>query len=152
MKKRLLAAIFCLSMPTGSALAADGATLFLANCSVCHQANALGVPGQFPSLAGRVDRIASTPEGKQYIVGVALNGLMGPITAGGNAYSGFMPSFKMLPDDQIAAILNHVAGLPGGTDATIFSVDDVVAGRKKSITPSAMVEKRKALEAQHPLP
>ncbi|GAN87210.1 cytochrome c [Komagataeibacter intermedius] len=152
MKKRLLAAMLCLSIPAEAAVAADGTALFQSNCSMCHQPNGQGVPGQFPALAGRVGKIASTPEGRQYVVAVALNGIMGAITIQGNSYAGFMPPFKMLADDQVVAILNHVAGLPDGPDATIFTVQDVTAARAKSIAPSAMVEKRKALDALHPLP
>ena len=152
MKKRLLAAILCLSIPAGSAFAADGAALFQSNCAMCHQANGQGVPGQFPALAGRVGKIASTPEGRQYVVSVALNGIMGAITVAGSSYAGFMPPFKTLPDDQIAAILNHVAGLPAGPDATLFTAADIAAVRTESLSPTAVAEKRKALDAQHPLP
>ncbi|WP_130732698.1 cytochrome c [Komagataeibacter xylinus] len=152
MKKRLLAALFSLSLPAAPALAADGAALFQTNCSACHQADGQGVPGQFPPLAGRVGKIAATPEGRQYVIAVALNGLMGPITAAGNTYASFMPPFKTLPDDQVAAILNHVAGLPSGPDATVFTAEEVATGRKEALTPPAVVEKRKALDAQHPLP
>ncbi|MCE2563461.1 cytochrome c [Komagataeibacter sp. FNDCF1] len=152
MNNRLLAVLFCLSLPAGQALAADGAALYQSNCSMCHQTGAQGLPGQFPPLAERIGRIAATPEGKQYVAAVALNGLMGSITAQGNSYAGFMPSFKTLPDDQIAAILNHVAGLPAGPDATLFTAADITTMRAASLTPTAVLEKRKTLDAQHPLP
>ncbi|KAB8122346.1 cytochrome c [Komagataeibacter medellinensis] len=152
MKKMLAAALYGLPLFATPALAADGPALFQANCSVCHQGNAQGLPGQFPPLAGRIGKIAATPEGRNYVIAVALNGLMGSITAQGNSYAGFMPPFKTLPDDQIAAILNHVAGLPAGPDATLFTAADIAAGRTESLTPTTVAEKRKALDAQHPLP
>ena len=153
MKKRLLlAALFGLPIYAGPAMAADGAALFQSNCSVCHQASGQGLPGQFPPLAGRIDKIAATPDGKKYVIAVALNGLMGSITAQGNDYAGFMPSFKTLPDDQIAAILPHVAGLPAGPDATVFTPAAIAAERAEALTPTTVAEKRKALDAQHPLP
>jgi mono/diheme cytochrome c family protein len=41
--------------------AAHGNEIYLANCSVCHQPNLSGIPPQFPSLVGIVDRVG---EGK----------------------------------------------------------------------------------------
>ena len=152
MKKMFLAALLGMPIFTNTALAADGATLFQSNCSVCHQGNAQGLPGQFPPLAGRLGKIAATPEGKKYVVAVVLNGLIGSITVQGDSYAGFMPSFKTLPDDQIAAIANHVAGLPRGPDSSVFTAADIAAGRRESLTPAAVAEKRKALDALHPLP
>ena len=40
---------------------ADGAAVFDANCAFCHQGGGVGVPGQFPRLAGRAGAIAAKP-------------------------------------------------------------------------------------------
>jgi mono/diheme cytochrome c family protein len=61
---------------------ADGAAVFDNSCAFCHQAGGVGVPGQFPRLAGRVGAIAAKPEG-----------------------------FDSLSDDDMAAVLSYLTGL-----------------------------------------
>jgi len=72
--------------------APTGQSLFIDNCSACHQANGAGVKGAFPALAGNplVQGDASP------LVGVVLKG------------RGGMPTFKDdLNDADIAAILTY---------------------------------------------
>ncbi|GAB6968523.1 cytochrome C-552 [Komagataeibacter kakiaceti JCM 25156] len=147
MKKTLPAVMFCLSFPVAPAGADDGAMLYQSNCGVCHADRAQGRPGRVPPLAGQVGRISTTPEGRQYVVAVALNGMMGRMTEAGETYAGFMPSFRMLPDEQIAAILNHVAGLPDGAETPFYSAQDIAAGRTEKLSPPAVTDRRRALEA-----
>jgi len=95
---------------TGGA-AADGKAVFDNNCAVCHQAGGVGVPGQFPRLAGRAGTIAGKPEGKAFLPQVVFNGMGGRITVDGEQILGAMPGFDSLSDDDIAAVLSYITGL-----------------------------------------
>ena len=91
--------------------AADGAQVYDANCAFCHQSGGVGVPGQFPRLAGRVGAIASKPEGKAFLSKVLLNGMSGRIVADGEPVLGIMPPFDSMSDDDMAAVLTYLSGL-----------------------------------------
>jgi mono/diheme cytochrome c family protein len=126
MDKRILsgplAAAFVVFVASGPALAAEppGKSLFLANCSACHKADATGVKGAFPALAGDA-----------FVVGPKAN----PVTRVLNGRGG-MPSFKAdLNDDQVAAILTYVRS-SFGNSAEAVSPADVAAARKGGATPA----------------
>ena len=77
-----------------------GATLYLDNCSGCHQASGRGVPRVFPPLAGNGVVVAADP-----------NDIIKVIDRGVSARSGFiaMPAFAtQLTDQQVADIANYV--------------------------------------------
>ena len=94
------------------AATADHDAVFNANCSMCHQLGAAGVPGQFPRRAGRAGQIASTAAGRHYLERVVLYGMMGDITVDGTPIvGGVMPSFAALPDKDLAAALDYVVSL-----------------------------------------
>lgn len=132
--------------------ASDGASLYNTNCSVCHQAGGAGMPGQFPVLKNRIDKIASSPEGKRYLADVVLNGLHGPIQAGGITYAGFMPSLKALSDEDIAAVLTYVASLSDAKPAPTIAAEDIKAARAVPKKSSEIQAERSALNAAHPIP
>ena len=141
------------ALPGGQAMAANGWDLYGATCSLCHQTGAKGLPGQFPPLAGRVDRIAATPEGRRYLAHVLLNGLSGEIKADGQTYKGYMPSFGSQPDETIAAVLTYVASLGATTPPPTFSADEIRAARADgALSPAAILDERTKLNAAHPLP
>jgi mono/diheme cytochrome c family protein len=108
MRAILVAAILAATMATA---AADGAQVYDASCAFCHQAGGVGVPGQFPRLAGRVGAMASKPEGKAFLPKVLLNGMSGRIIADGEPVLGIMPPFDTMSDDDIAAVLTYLSGL-----------------------------------------
>lgn len=86
--------------------------VFDTNCSMCHQVGATGVPGQFPRLAGRAGRIASTAAGRRYLEHVVLYGMMGTITVDGTPIvGGVMPSFASLSDQDLADALDYIISL-----------------------------------------
>jgi mono/diheme cytochrome c family protein len=91
--------------------AADPKASYLTRCSMCHQSAAQGLPGQFPALAGRSAQIAQTPEGRRYLVRVALWGLYGPIEIDGKTINGLMPGVAGASDAEISDVLNHVTAL-----------------------------------------
>jgi len=73
--------------------AADGKSLFMDNCSACHQASGKGVKGAFPPLDG-APLVKGPPK---VVVTTVLNGRAG------------MPAFKDdLSDADLAAILTYV--------------------------------------------
>jgi cytochrome c5 len=118
------------------AMAADGKAAFLTRCSMCHQAAAQGLPGQFPRLAGRAGQIAQTPEGRQYLVRVALWGLVGPIDVDGGTINGVMPGVATTSDDEMSAILNHLIGLGKPTKAARpFKPAEIAAVRAEGRVP-----------------
>lgn len=138
--------------PTGIVLAAilglvaassvqAGAPAAYQKCATCHLANGTGVPGAFPPLAGRIAPIASTPEGRRYLVSVPTYGLSGELTVGGTLYRGFMPRQDGLAAEDLAAILNFLA--TGLDDAKAsakfkpFTAAEVEKIRKASLTATA---------------
>jgi mono/diheme cytochrome c family protein len=105
------------ALAAGPALAqADGATLFLENCSACHQAHGQGVAGAFPALAGD----AFVQGDPRQIAALLLHG------------RGGMPNFSAdLSDAQIAAILTYVRA-SFGNHAGPVDVAAVAAQRSAS--------------------
>jgi mono/diheme cytochrome c family protein len=133
----------------GLALAqADGAKIY-AQCAGCHQANGQGIPGAFPPLAGHVAEILSKAGGREYLIRVLLWGLQGPIEVRGMRYNGVMPGYAQWKDEEIAAILNHIA-TAWGDDKKVkgfkpFTPAEVKALRDKKLTPQQVLEERKKL-------
>jgi mono/diheme cytochrome c family protein len=124
-----VSAMFIAAMP---AMAADPKSSYLTRCSMCHQSAAQGLPGQFPALAGRSAQIAQTPEGRNYLIRVALWGLYGPIEVDGKTISGLMPGVAGASDAEISDILNHVIGLgKPAKPAKPFKPADIAAVRAK---------------------
>jgi len=148
----LLAALPATVLGATLAQAADGAGLYAQNCAVCHQADATGLAGQYPPLKNRVDKIAATPEGRAYLAEVLTHGMAGPIDAAGATYVGFMPAFKQLKDDEIAAILSWVSSQGTTKPAPELAAADIAAGRAKTLNAAAVAKDRATLAAQHPLP
>lgn len=144
--KRTLMAFLLLG---GLALAqADGAKLYT-QCAGCHQATGQGLPGAFPPLAGHVAEILALKGGREFLIQVLLWGLQGQIEVKGMKYNGAMPAYNGLKDEEIAALLNHIA-TAWGDDKKVqgfkpFTADEVKALRAKRLTPQQVLEERKKL-------
>lgn len=83
----------------------DGDTLFIANCSTCHQRDGEGLRDAVPPLAGS-EVVAAGPE---IVSRILLRGIDGPIRVRGDDFDGHMPSFaSTLNDDEIARIASFV--------------------------------------------
>jgi mono/diheme cytochrome c family protein len=84
-------------------------------CMGCHGADARGVPGNVPPLAGSLALFMRTPEGRNYVLRVP-----------GAANSA-------LSDEQLSAVLNWIAeryGAPdAGTSPAAFTVAEVAGIR-----------------------
>lgn len=148
----VLVAGFAQAAHVQSAHAASGADLYAANCSMCHQAGGIGAPGQYPPLKNRIDKIASSSEGKHYLAAVLVNGLVGRIDAGGATYVGYMPAFKQLPDADIAAVLTWLSAQGDSKPPPVLAAADITTVRGQPLSSSAVAKERKALAAVHPLP
>jgi mono/diheme cytochrome c family protein len=125
-----------------TAWAVDGGALFTQNCLMCHQAGAVGLPGQFPRLAGRIAAISSKPKGRAYLIDVLTYGMAGTITVDDQAIIGLMPPFAQLSNDEVAGVLSYVqsigppaaaatpaAGSPALETPAAFTAAEVRAGR-----------------------
>jgi mono/diheme cytochrome c family protein len=106
---------------------ADGAAVFDNSCAFCHQTAGVGVPGQFPRLAGRVGAIAAKPEGRKFLPQVLLNGMSGRITVDGETILGIMPAFDSMSDDDMAAVLTYLTALDHAPVS--FTTDEIAAAR-----------------------
>jgi cytochrome c oxidase cbb3-type subunit 2 len=107
--------------------AAKGQSLFMANCSACHQATGEGIPGAFPPLKGNAAVDADDPTLHIHTV---LQGAHG-VTIGGVAYSSVMPPFAdQLSDTDIANIVNYERS-SWGNHAKPATAADVAAVRGK---------------------
>jgi mono/diheme cytochrome c family protein len=105
-KRLAAAAAFSAAVVAAGAAAAQpsGADLFSQNCSACHQAQAQGVPGAFPALAGNAF-VQGDPKGPAWVVTHGRGG---------------MPNFSEdLSDTEIAAILTFVRSSFGNTAPAI---------------------------------
>ena len=108
-----------------AAVRASPAQDYMLYCMGCHGAQAQGVPGKIPPLAGSVSLYMRTAEGRDYVLRVP-----------GAANSA-------LPDAQLAAVLNWLAESYGAPDAPRplpFTVAEVARVRH---TPLADVQARR---------
>ena len=150
---RMLCGIMCLvACMSTPALAESGEMMFNEYCVGCHQVGGTGVPGEYPRLAGRVNKIASNPRGRAFLAALMLRGMSGTITADGRKILGIMPSFDVLRDEELAAILNYVVHLEGGEGSpfTPQSLKQVRSGPKA--TPEEMAEARNKLARARVIP
>ena len=106
---------------------AKGASLFAANCSACHQATGMGLPGAFPPLKDNQVVLDADPTKH---IDTVLRGLHGE-NVGGTVYQTPMPPFAgTLNDAQIADIINHER-TSWGNQGKQVTADQVKAERAK---------------------
>src|ERR1051325_4865215 len=105
-----------------------GKKIFSANCQTCHQANGLGVPGQYPPLAGS----EFTNGGSQRMGMIVLKGLPGPVTVQGQQYctAGMQPWDKTLTDQTIADVMTYERS-EWGNNASPVTAEQISALRKE---------------------
>jgi len=138
-----LAATAALGMAIGAAApgfaAPAGASVFESRCAVCHGPQAAGIPGSFPSLREQVVAFAKMPQGRDYLVMVVTNGLMGNLQVGGISYNGVMPAQSGLSEAEVAAVLSYLASDLGKADsaAAVLSANDVIDARARHADKSA---------------
>ena len=82
-----------------------GKHLFSANCVTCHQANGLGVEGQYPPIAGSEFVNGSATN---RLIAIVLKGLQGPVQVAGKSVNNTMQPWEgQYTDAQLAAILTY---------------------------------------------
>jgi len=137
-----------------SEAAGSGGELFEANCQICHQAQGVGVVGQYPRLAGRASVIASSPEGRKFMTQIVLNGMGGKISVDNQFIMGFMPGFDSLSDAEAAAILTYISGLePEQLKPAAFSAEEIHAARLGGkVSPGEIVTIRNRLAGERVIP
>jgi mono/diheme cytochrome c family protein len=118
----------------------EGQSLYLDNCSGCHQPSGVGLPPQFPPLLDNPH-----VDDSDYVRGVIMNGLSGEIEVLGQTYDGVMPSFPTLDDAQIDAIVAFVQNdlvVPGAGDGEgdVPDLAGPTAGTKLPPIASAMAQ------------
>jgi mono/diheme cytochrome c family protein len=83
-----------------------GKALFSANCITCHQATGLGLPGQYPPLAGSEVELG---DATNQLIAIVLKGLQGPVVVEGKAFNNAMQAWEgQYTDSQLASILTYV--------------------------------------------
>jgi mono/diheme cytochrome c family protein len=115
-----------------------GKKIFAANCQTCHQANGLGVPGQYPPLAGS----EFTTGGSRRPAMIVLKGLQGPVTVKGQKYGSavMQPWDKTLTDQKIADVLTYERS-EWGNNASPVTAEQIAALRKELAShPDSFVE------------
>lgn len=113
------------------ALRRKGKQLYEKNCLGCHQANGMGLAGQFPPLAGSDWVVA---EGPNRIIQIVLNGLQGPLNINGVPFTApvGMPAVGAgLPDDEVSAILTFIRS-EWGNKASAVTPEMVKAHRAEA--------------------
>lgn len=112
--------------PIGTRLA-KGKKVYDATCMLCHQANGLGTPGQFPPLDGSEWVTGSL----ERLVRIPQNGLNGPIKVKGEPWNAAMPAMgAVLSDDDMADLLLYIRNSWSNKMGDV-KVDDVKAIRGK---------------------
>ena len=81
----------------------DGAAVYSAVCSSCHQPGGVGLSGRYPPLLDNPNL-----EDAAYISTVITNGRQGEITVNGAIYNGVMPAQSSLTDADIDAVIAYI--------------------------------------------
>jgi len=130
---------------------ADGQAVFDSSCAFCHQAGGVGVPGQFPRLAGRVGAIAATAEGRTFLPKILLNGMSGRVTVDEQPILGIMPAFESLSDDDMASVLTYLSGLDHAQ--VTFTAEEIKKSRgEPKLSPTDIAAAREDLAAKKIVP
>jgi mono/diheme cytochrome c family protein/plastocyanin len=108
--------------------AARGKKIFVANCATCHQANGMGVAGQYPPLAGSEYALGGT----RRLGMIVLKGLQGPLQVRGAQYGSavMQPWEKTLTDAKIADVLTYIRS-DWGNNAPPVAPEGIAALRKE---------------------
>ena len=121
----------------GANVAAEGEDLY-ARCAACHLPDGAGIPGIFPPLKDRLESIAATNAGRDYVVMTVIGGLIGAIEIDGITYRGVMPA-QVLSDAEIATVLNYIVLSIGGEttdDWRSYSEAEVAEIRQRHTKPT----------------
>lgn len=126
-----------------------GATVFQANCAVCHGAKGGGTPSLAPPVTSYPARYAVTAEGRKQLALTVLNGMFGGIDVEQKHFDFKMPDFMHLDDATLAAVLNFVVFDLGhaAEDTKPLAADEIAAHRSHPVDGAAVREQRTKLLA-----
>jgi mono/diheme cytochrome c family protein len=126
-----------------------GATVFQANCAVCHGAKGGGTPSLAPPVTSYPARYATTAEGRKQLAQTVLNGMFGGIDVEQKHFDFKMPDFMHLDDATLAAVLNFVVfDLDhAAEDTKPLTTDEIAAERSHPIDGAMVREQRSKLLA-----
>ena len=102
-------------------LKAQGEKLYAGNCGACHQANGMGLPGNFPPLSG--SKVVNGPKEQQ--IKLVLNGRKGQFTP-----TSMMPPQANLSDVEIAALITYTRNNWANKTGDMVTPAEVKAARK----------------------
>ncbi|MGH8786961.1 MAG: c-type cytochrome [Cupriavidus necator] len=143
------AALLCAVLPASAQDVGGGKAVFEQRCAVCHQAGGVGQDGLAPPLTASPGRYVLTEAGRKALARVGLYGMYGAIESGGKHYNGSMPSFRALPDAELADVLNYlVFGLSAATrpgDAAPYRPEEVAALRAQPVAGNEVHRQRMAV-------
>ena len=102
-------------------LKAQGEKVYAANCVACHQANGMGLPGNFPPLSG--SKVVNGPKDGQ--IKQVLAGGKGTFTP-----TSIMPPQSHLSDVEIAAVITYTRNNWANKTGDMVTPAEVKAARK----------------------
>ncbi len=126
------------------AQAPDGAKIYAATCTACHQASGLGLPNQFPPLVGSEWVTGS----EERLIRIILHGLVGEIEVEGEMFTGAMPTWgPTFKDEELAAVASYVRRSWGNkaaliVTATVTRIRLATAARTKPWTAKELLQIR----------
>ena len=104
-----------------------GEVVFVGTCAACHQPSGSGLAGLAPPLLDSEWILGSPAK----LVRIILHGLRGPIVVAGESFTGDMPGFGLLSDEQVSSVATYVRRAWGHSSAPI-SPAQVAAIRKET--------------------
>ena len=140
----LSAPLLCSSAEPTAPKYAAGATVFQANCAVCHGQNGAGTPSLAPPLTSYPARYAASAEGRRQLAVTVLYGMFGEVVVEEKHYNFKMPDFTRLDDAALAAVLNFVVfDLARAAQTTKpLTAEEIAAERRQPMDGAAVRERR----------
>lgn len=94
----------------------NGASVYNANCSSCHQSDGKGAIG--PPLAGN-SLVTGDPK---KVIHIVKNGLTGKVVVNGKTFNGMMPAWKtQLSNADIASVISYIRSSWGNSASAVTS-------------------------------
>lgn len=140
------------SVHGAAAESSAGAAIFAERCAVCHQTQGEGAAGVFPPINQTLGRFLATAAGRNYLVDVAVFGLAGAITIGGQRYVGQMKVTPPLTDQEAADVLNYTltafnaASLPA--EFAPYTAAEITGRRAAPKSPTELAKLRQEIVAE----
>ena len=135
-------------LEVGADTTGSGEGVYSVNCASCHQPDGSGMAGIWPPLTEHAARLHNAD--RDYLPQLLLYGLQGQINALGESYSGQMPAWRQLGNDEIAEVLNYIVTAWDNEalleDFTPYTEEDVAPFRDRGLAPDDVYGLRQGLE------